>query len=111
AYPYKGVVDTCKSSTGFFKIKGYVSIKSCFELENVLATRPISVAVDGRNFRSYSSGIFDNCGTTLTVAGLAVSCLPTMSACRCVASTFSAAAERRQYNSACIWRDGQSSGV
>lgn len=56
-----------------FKIKGYIAIKGCSELEFALATRPISVAVDGRNFRSYSSGIFDNCGTTVSLAGLAVS--------------------------------------
>lgn len=35
-------------------------------------SQPISVAVDGRNFRSYSSGVFGNCGTTLSYGALLV---------------------------------------
>lgn len=34
--------------------------------------RPVSVAVDGQNFARYSSGLFDNCGTNLSLATLFV---------------------------------------
>lgn len=41
-------------------------------MANALAVRPISVAVDGQNFRSYKNGIFYNCGTNLSLAVLLV---------------------------------------
>lgn len=72
AYPYIGYAQTCKSSSGFFKIKGYSSVVSCGGLENALAYRPISVAVDGTNFYNYRGGIFDLCGTNLSLALLLV---------------------------------------
>lgn len=72
SYPYKGAVGTCQTQAGLFKIKGYTSVSTCAALDSALTGRPISVAVDGQNFRSYSSGIFDNCGTTLSLAGLLV---------------------------------------
>jgi len=71
-YPYAGYAQSCKYSTGFFKINGYSSIVSCAGLESALAIRPISVAVDGSNFYNYQSGIFDYCGTDLSLAVLLV---------------------------------------
>ena len=41
-------------------------------MENALTGRPIPVAVDGRNFQTYNSGIFDACQTYLTLAVLLV---------------------------------------
>jgi C1A family cysteine protease len=35
-------------------------------------SRPVSVAVDGNNFSRYSSGIFDNCGKSISIAVLLV---------------------------------------
>lgn len=72
SYPYVGRVQSCQSATGLFKIKGYGNVTSCSALDSALAVRPVSVAVDGRNFASYVSGIYDNCGTTLTLPALLV---------------------------------------
>lgn len=72
AYPYVARVQTCQSSTGFFKINGYSNATSCSALESALTGRPISVAVDGQNFANYQSGVFDNCGTNLSLAVLLV---------------------------------------
>jgi hypothetical protein len=41
-------------------------------LESALSGRPIPVAIDGQNFASYKSGIFDNCGKNLSLAALLV---------------------------------------
>jgi len=74
AYPYVGRVQSCKTGSGLFKISGYraVSKGDCGGLETALGLRPVSVALDGRNFHTYGSGIFDNCGSNLTIAGLLV---------------------------------------
>jgi cathepsin L len=65
-------VTQCQVSTGFFKIKDYATASTCTQLDNALVTRPVSVAVDGYNFASYRSGIFDNCGTNVGLALLLV---------------------------------------
>jgi len=72
AYPYTGRTGSCQSASGIFKIKGHQNINSCSALDNALTTRPISVAVDGQNFPNYRSGIFDNCGTNLSLGALLV---------------------------------------
>jgi hypothetical protein len=41
-------------------------------MESALLARPIPVAVDGQNFKSYTSGIFDNCQKNLSLAVLLV---------------------------------------
>jgi C1A family cysteine protease len=51
--------------TGDFKITGYTDIKSCADLAQQLANRPISVAVDATNWSPYKSGVFNNCKTSL----------------------------------------------
>jgi len=45
---------------------------SCNDLDNALAGRPISVAVDGSNFSSYRSGAFDDCGRNVNLGVLLV---------------------------------------
>jgi len=72
AYPYTARFGSCRSQSGLFKISGYTTITSCAGLDFALTGRPISVAVDGNNFRSYKSGIFDSCGNNLSLAGLLV---------------------------------------
>lgn len=47
-------------------------MQDCQTLENAIQVGPVSVAVDGRNFQFYQSGIFSNCYTYLTLAGLLV---------------------------------------
>ena len=49
-----------------------MDVTSCAALDYALGGRPISVAVDGANFRNYRGGIFDQCGTNLSLAGLLV---------------------------------------
>lgn len=72
SYPYNGRVGTCRTTTGFFKISGYAIIASCNELDEALNGRPISVAVDGQNFRSYHGGVLNYCGTNLSLSALLV---------------------------------------
>lgn len=63
---------SCQTQSGLFKIKGYSNASSCAALDSALTIRPVSVAVDGQNFANYHSGIFDNCGTSLSLAVLLV---------------------------------------
>ncbi|MCL4112850.1 UNVERIFIED_CONTAM: hypothetical protein GTU68_028846 [Idotea baltica] len=64
-YAYKAVKQTCQKATGDFKISGFTDIKSCTDLSNALTGRPISIAVDATNWSRYSSGVFNNCRTSL----------------------------------------------
>lgn len=73
SYPYTGRgTDTCRVTSGFFHNSGYSGVADCNALATALTGRPISVAVDGQNFQSYRTGIFNNCGTRLTLAVLLV---------------------------------------
>ena len=72
SYPYIGYVQSCKVSSGYFRVNGSVSVGDCNSLANALVGRPVSVAVDGQNFQSYKTGIFKNCGTNLSLAVLLV---------------------------------------
>lgn len=72
SYPYVGALQTCKASSGVFKISGRTAVSDCVNLANALTVRPISVAVDGQNMQSYNGGIFNNCGTNLSLPLLLV---------------------------------------
>lgn len=72
SYPYAGQLQSCRSATGVFRIGGYGNATGCNSLQSALVNQPISVAVDGNNFNSYSYGVFSNCGTNLSLAGLLV---------------------------------------
>ncbi len=72
SYPYRGYQGSCNATQGYFKVNGSVSISDCVNLANALTARPVSVAVDGNNMQSYRSGIFNNCGTNLSLAVLLV---------------------------------------
>ena len=72
AYPFVAKLGTCRTSAGPFKIQGYANITSCTAMESALTGRPLSVAVDGTNFKSYISGIFDNCNFNVGLAALLV---------------------------------------
>ena len=72
SYPYNGRQGACGVTGGSFRIKSYNTVKDCNNLATALISEPVSVAVDGRNFQFYKSGIFSNCSTNLTLAVLLV---------------------------------------
>jgi C1A family cysteine protease len=65
AYPYKAVKGTCVTNSGAFKISGSNPDTGCNALATSIVSRPISVAVDARNWSTYKSGVFSNCATGL----------------------------------------------
>lgn len=65
SYPYVAKGQTCKQTTGDYKITGFTDIKNCNDLASALQGRPISVAVDASNWSPYRSGVFNNCKTSL----------------------------------------------
>ena len=65
AYPYKGVKQTCQTSSGSYKNSGYTDVSGCTNLANAITGRPLSIAVDAGNWSPYKSGVFSNCGTSL----------------------------------------------
>ncbi len=64
-YPYKAVDGVCQKNGGNFKISGVVDAIGCTTLANALIVRPISVAVDASNWKTYQTGVFSDCGTGL----------------------------------------------
>lgn len=64
-YPYRAVKQSCKISSGNFKIGGYTEIKTCDDLRYTIVQRVVSVSVDATNWHSYESGVFNNCNTSL----------------------------------------------
>ena len=72
SYPYTGRQGACTTTSGAFHIKSYNTVKDCNNLATALISEPVSVAVDGRNFQFYKSGIFSNCSTSLSLAVLLV---------------------------------------
>ena len=77
SYSYTGVSGTCYESSctkSDWAPSSYVDISagSTTSLQSALDSQPISVAVDADNWSSYSSGIFDDCSTSLDHGVLAV---------------------------------------
>ena len=66
------MLNSCKSAGGIFRVGNYTSVRDCTNLANALTSRPISVVVDANNFQFYTSGIFYNCGTNLSLGALLV---------------------------------------
>ncbi len=72
-YPYVAKLQTCKNSTGSFKISSYVTVpKNCSSLTTAIEVQPIAVTVDATNWSRYSSGVFNNCSTAINHAVLLV---------------------------------------
>lgn len=71
-YPYKAHTNSCVKNGGDFHIAGYSSYSGCTNLANALASHPVSVTVDARNWPHYASGVFTNCGSQIDHAVLAV---------------------------------------
>lgn len=72
AYAYTAKDGQCKTQGGSFKISGYASASGCNGLANAIQSRPVSVTVDANNWSRYSSGAFNNCGTSIDHAVLLV---------------------------------------
>lgn len=65
AYPYTAKTGTCQKQGGDFKIASVPSAKGCTGVQNAVLSRPIGVSADATNWSKYSSGIFNNCATSL----------------------------------------------
>ena len=72
AYPYLARDQTCRVQGGTFKIRSYASHSGCSGLWTHITSHPISVTVDAEKWSSYSSGVFNNCGTSINHAVLLV---------------------------------------
>jgi C1A family cysteine protease len=64
-YPYKAVDQTCKKTTGAYKISDYKEGKGCAALAEAITIGPVSVAVDASNWSGYIRGVFSDCGNEL----------------------------------------------
>lgn len=71
-YPYVGKTESCRKNGGSFKISSVSAATGCTGLQNALASRPISVAVDATNWNKYTSGVFNNCAASINHAVLLV---------------------------------------
>ena len=64
-YTYAGKDQTCKKTTGTYKITSYTKTSGDSGVKSALSGRPLSVAVDATNWSSYKSGLFSNCAKSL----------------------------------------------
>ncbi len=74
-YPYKAKNQACAAdlTTRHAPITGYSHVtKSEAALEAAIDAHPVAVAVDASNWSYYKSGDFDNCGSRLNHAVVAV---------------------------------------
>jgi len=71
-YPYRAVTSTCVRRRGEYTMTGVVEVAGCANMENALVTRPLAVRVDASNWKSYSSGVLNECETNLNHAVLLV---------------------------------------
>lgn len=67
AYPYVGYDESCKTSTGSYKISSFVDVPAgnADALAQAVNLQPVSVAVDAENWQFYSGGVFSDCSTNL----------------------------------------------
>lgn len=56
-------------------IQGHETVNDCTNLAIALRSRPLSVVIDGANLQFYKSGVFNNCGTDLSLPLLLVGLL------------------------------------
>jgi len=69
AYPYRGVVEACKTVAtqkllNPSKPWTMVATGNYNALKSTVAAGPVSICVDASNWSAYKSGTFSNCGTT-----------------------------------------------
>jgi cathepsin L len=68
SYPYMAVNQACQNSTGVYRTYGVSELAGCSEIDYEIQRRPMAVRVDASNWKSYASGIFNSCGTSLNHA-------------------------------------------
>lgn len=68
SYPYQAVTGSCKTKTGVYRTYGVSQVAGCSEIEIEIQRRPLAVRVDASNWKSYASGIFNNCGNDINHA-------------------------------------------
>lgn len=61
AYPYVAKNQECAVATGSYKINGVAEVTGCANMENALTSTPLAVRVDASNWKTYKSGIFNDC--------------------------------------------------
>jgi C1A family cysteine protease len=80
-YPYTsgtgttGSCNTSLQSQGKYGVTGYTDVTpagSTAALQNAIAIKAVSIAVDANNWQYYTSGIFSKCGTSLDHGVIAV---------------------------------------
>ena len=71
-YSYKGKNGTCRSPKRSQKVTSFTRVSGCAAMIEALRVRPLTVAVDGSNWRQYSTGVLTDCGNDLNHAGLLV---------------------------------------
>ena len=71
-YPYVARDQTCKMTSGDFKIAGTATFSGCSGLTNGINAHPLSVTVDASNWSPYKSGVFNNCKSSINHAVLLV---------------------------------------
>lgn len=64
-YPYTARTQACKIDGGSFKISKVNTVTGCTNIATAIQSRPIGVSADATNWSRYSSGIFNNCKTSL----------------------------------------------
>lgn len=67
-YPYAAVNQDCKNPKGSFRSYGFAELAGCDEIEYQLKSNPLAVRVDATNWKSYASGVFNNCESKLNHA-------------------------------------------
>jgi len=69
SYPYTATDGTCKYSAAkvVTKLTKFTDVPAgnCGSLQTAGSSQPVSIAVDAEQWQFYSSGIFNNCGTSL----------------------------------------------
>lgn len=71
-YPYVARDQGCQRDGGSIKISGFIDVPGCTNLQNALAQRPVSVAVDASNWSLYKGGVLSTCGSAINHGVLAV---------------------------------------
>jgi C1A family cysteine protease len=67
SYPYVAYDESCKTSSGSYKIKNFTDVPAgdANALITAVNGRPVAVAVDAENWQFYSGGVFSDCSTNL----------------------------------------------
>lgn len=68
SYPYKAANGQCQNPKGAYRPYGVAELAGCAEIEYELQKTPMAVRVDASNWKSYASGIFNTCGTSINHA-------------------------------------------